>query len=520
MQPRGWIATALLIALTTAGCDPAPPTDPSPTPSGTVIRVSTVPGVDVDRPTFPDDAARPPGFVAAPQGEGLTGYLSQQLNWGECGEFQCTRIAVPLDYGNPGDEAISLALAKAPATRSPRLGTLFINPGGPGGSGINLLQGFNRTGLEQYDVIGWDPRGTGESTPVVCFGSAETDAMNLLDESPDTPAETDALLVGAYEFGRSCWRGSGNLLAHISTIETVRDLDLMRELVGDRLLHYLGYSYGTQIGATYAELFPQNTGRLVLDAAVDITNDEEIIQAMGFDLALGNFAAWCASTGCDLGSSKTAVLNQITQFLDRLDAKPIEVGDRTLTQTLAAAGIAAYLYGGVPAWTALASDIGAAIDGRGQRLLRASDILNDRSPDGSYGPMFYSFRAISCLDYADEGVADAEQSWAKYRQQAPIYGYQFGPSFGCSLWPVRSSAQLDIRGRGAAPLLVIGATGDPATPYQQSVTMAERLQSAILVTYQGEGHGTYGNGKSTCVDDIVVAYLTQGKVPKDGVSCS
>lgn len=519
---RGMRVAALVAAgLLLTACDPAPQPVPSSSPStaGEVIRVSNTPGKDIDRPSFPPSNAAPDGFTAAPAGDDLSGYLSQNVQWKPCDPFECASIKVPLDYGAPGKQAITLTMARQKATATPKLGTLFINPGGPGGSGIDLLAGFNSNGLEQYDIIGWDPRGTGQSTPVKCYGDAETDALNALDSSPDTPAETDALVVGSYEFGKSCWEHSGELLAHISTIDTVRDLDLLRALMGDSTLHYLGYSYGTQIGAYYAELFPQNTGRLVLDAAVDITDDESVIQAMGFDLALSNFAAWCASQKCDLGSSKQGILDSITTFLDSLDAKPIRVGDRTLTQGLAATGIAAYLYGGIPAWDALAADIDAAMNGRGARLLRASDLLNDRSEDGHYGSMFYSFIAISCADNYDKGVADAEQQWAKDQKKAPIFAKYFGPGVGCPVWPVRSQVQLDIRGQGAKPLLVIGATGDPATPYQQAVTMAERLKSGVLVTYEGEGHGTFGNNKSSCVDRIVIDYLTRGKVPKDGTRC-
>lgn len=485
--------------------------------------MSTVPGLEIDRPRLPDPGAKPEGFANAPSGDGLSGYLAQKFDWRNCTaggkEYGCATILVPLDYANPGEQAITLSLAKKAATKTPKLGTLFVNPGGPGGSGRNLVTYFNTTGLEQYDVVGWDPRGTNDSTPVKCYGNQESDAYNELDASPDNEAETQALIVGSYEFGKSCWEASGSLLEHISTIDTVRDLDLLRQLVGDDKLAYLGYSYGTQIGSVYADLFPQRTGRLVLDASVDITDDDTVIQAMGFDLALGNFAAWCARQNCSLGNSKDAVLKTVTDFLERLDANPVKVGDRNLTQTLAGTGIASYMYGGIPAWEVLVNDLKAAIDGNGARLLRASDSLNDRNEDGSYGSQFYSFPAIGCADGYDMGVVEAEKRWLADQQKAPIYGKYFGPGYTCALWPVRSEVQFKPTGSGAAPLLVIGATGDPATPYQNAVTMATQLESGVLVTYEGEGHGTYG-GKSDCVDKIVVAYLTKGTVPQDGVKCT
>ena len=519
-----WIAGAAAL-LVLVGCTPgAGPSEPTPSasvapPSGPVIGVSKTPGLEIDRPQLPASTARPDGFTDAPDGDGLDGYLKQAVQWRSCAErYQCASIVAPLDYANPSEQAITLALARQPATATPKLGTLFINPGGPGGSGRSMVAYFASKGLEQYDIVGWDPRGTNASTPVRCFDNAETDAFNQLDSSPDDEAETEALLVGTFKFTTSCWEHSGELLEHISTIDTARDLDLMRALMGDEKLSYLGYSYGTQIGAVYAELFPQRVGRMVLDAAVDITDDDTVIQAMGFDLALGNFAAWCARQSCSLGGSKDAVLTSVTDFLDKLDAEPLTVDDRQLTQSLAADGIAGYLYGGIPAWKELATDLQAAIDGDGSDLLRSSDRLNDRDQSGRYGSLFYSFPAIGCADSKDFGVVEAEQRWAEDRKKAPIYGKYFGPGYTCALWPAHSAPQFLPTGSGAAPIVVVGATGDPATPYQNAVTMAKQLTSAVLLTYEGEGHGTFG-GKSSCIDNAVIAYLTQGNVPTDGTRC-
>ncbi len=522
ISSRWAVGVAALLVL--AGCVPgAGPTQPAPsapvaTPSGPVIGISQTPGFEVDRPQLPPSTARPDGFTDAPDG-GMNGYLKQAVQWRTCAErYQCASIVAPLDYANPSAQAITLALARKPATATPKLGTLFINPGGPGASGRNMVTFFASKGLEQYDIVGWDPRGTNASTPVRCFDDSRTDAYNQLDSSPDDDAETNALLVGTYEFAKSCWEHSGELLEHISTIDTARDLDLMRGLVGDDKLSYLGYSYGTQIGAVYADLFPQRVGRLVLDAAVDITDDDTVIQAMGFDLALGNFAAWCARQNCSLGSSKDEVLKTITGFLDKLDAEPLTVDDRKLTQSLAASGIAGYLYGGIPAWQELSADLQAAIGGDGADLLRSSDGLNDRGQDGRYGSLFYSFPAIGCADSKDLGVVEAERRWAEDQKKAPIYGKYFGPGYTCALWPVRSAPQFQPTGSGAAPIVVVGATGDPATPYQNAVTMAKQLTSAVLLTYEGEGHGTFG-GKSSCIDNAVIAYLTHGTVPADGSRC-
>lgn len=508
---------ALLAAVVLAGCT----TTTAPTTPENGIRISAVEGLAVDRPVLPAVTPKVSGLVAGLSGDGLAPYLEQSVKWTTCGEDRCAKVVAPLDYANPAQSGVTLAVRMKPATKSPRLGPLFVNPGGPGASGQGLVDYFDTDGLEQYDIVGWDPRGTGASTPVRCLTDAEADAFLDLDASPDDEAERQALIRANEDFGKACWERNGDYLNHIGTVDTVRDLDLLRQLLDAPKLNYLGYSYGTDIGAVYAELFGGNTGRLVLDAAVNITDDDSIIQAQGFDLALGNFASWCGRNSCGLGDSKDAVLSSVTDFLDGLDAKPIAVGDRSLTQTLAMSGIADVLYSGADAWQALAAIILRAEKGEGQYLLAAADSLNGRDDKGHYSAMFFAFPAISCLDGKDEGVLAADAQWIEDTAKAPIFGKYFGPVYNCALWPTRPSQRLQLHPTGASaqPLLVIGATGDPATPYQFAQWMAEQLTSATLVTYEGEGHGGYG-GKSECLDSIVVNYFTKGVVPSGDVRCT
>ncbi len=517
-RPVRSLAGLLALGTLLAGCQVPAPT---PSPAGDAIRLSAVPGPAVDRPTLPAVDPAVPGLVDGLPGDDLTSYLAQKLTWTDCKERTvCASVLAPLDYADPSSRAVTLALRRLPASKSPKLGTLFINPGGPGGSGTDLVTRFATKGLEQYDVVGWDPRGVGGSTAVQCYGSADAEAFTKLDGSPDTDAERVALIQGTYAFDASCWEHSGALLEHISTIETVRDLNLLRTLLGDSELHYLGYSYGTQIGAYYAELYPGNVGRMVLDSAVDITDNKDVIQAMGFDLALGNFAAWCAANSCSLGTTKDGVLRTITALLDRLDGSPVPAGQRTLTQSLAVAGIAGMLYSGADAFETLEQMIALAIRGDGRGLMYSADNMNSRDNRGNYGGLFFSFPAISCLDSTDDtGVLAEDRTWVDNQQKAPIFGRYFGPSYGCDLWPVRPSLKLTPRGAGAKPIVVIGATGDSATPYQQAVDMARQLESGVLVTYDGFGHATYG-GKSACVDALVVSYLVDARVPADGTKCT
>lgn len=490
--------------------------------AGDQIRISAVPGTAVDRPSFAQPAGLSVAGIVKGLGDDLSAYADQKLTWTACsGQVgRCATVLAPLDYANPAGRAVTLALRKLPATAKPRLGTLFVNPGGPGASGRELLDSFRTTGLEQYDIVGWDPRGTGASTPVRCLSGAEVDAYDEVDATPDDQAERDALIRAVYGFASACWQRNGDLLEHISTIDTVRDLDLLRRLVGDAKLNFLGYSYGTQIGATYADLFAQHTGRLVLDAAVNVTDDtESVIQAQGFDLALSHFAQWCATQNCALGSTKQAVIDSVTGLWDHLDAHPLQVKTRRLTQSLGVTGVAAMLYGGTEAWSGLSLIVHAAIEGNGAGLLAAADALNGRADDGSYDPMIFAFPAISCLDSTDKGVLDADRQWIHDAKLAPVFGKYLGPQYTCALWPVRPAVQLTLTGTGAAPLLVIGGTGDNATPYQYAKWMAAQLTSAVLVTYKGEGHGSYG-GKSACIDDHVVDFLVKGVVPARGLTCS
>jgi pimeloyl-ACP methyl ester carboxylesterase len=519
---------SIAVALALTACIPLPSPRPiTQTPSGSESPVPSVtpsptssddgPG-PIDRPSYPPSDAKPEGFVDAP-GTDLEAYLAQQLDWEECGSgFECTTVVAPLDYDAPGEQAITLAVKRRPATDEPRIGSLFINPGGPGSSGVEYAEHFDPEGLERYDIVGWDPRGVDGSTPVKCYSDAEADALNQLDFSPDDEAERDELIAGYTALGKACWDNSGVLLEHISTVETAKDLDLLRQLLGDEKLHFYGASYGTYIGAVYAELFGANVERMVMDSAMDITDDEEIIQAMGFDTALSHFAAWCAGIECELGSTEQEVISTLDKWLMELDADPVRVSTRSLTQSLATSGIGLYLYYGEDGWSDLLAAVSLAMDGEGQYLLAAGDYLSGRDDDGHYGSLFYSFNSIVCLDESDDGLDDADAEWAKDQEKAPFFAKFFGPGYLCPVWPVQPVPELKITAPDAPPIVVVGSTGDNATPYQQAVDTAGQLTSGILVTFDGEGHASYRS--SDCIADIVTGYLVDGTVPEDGVVCT
>ena len=408
------------------------------------------------RPLLPIPDVRPAGFTDPPPGSGLSRYEQQPLTWTACHNgLQCATVLAPLDYEHPDDTAISLALAKRPAVGSRRLGSLFINPGGPGGSGVEYAGGFDRAGLEAYDIVGWDPRGVGGSTPVKCFAGADLDHYYSIDTSPDDAAELQQLIEDRKAFGRSCLGRSGTLLEHISTTDTVRDLDLLRGLVGDNKINYFGSSYGTRIGSLYAQLFPDHVGRMVLDGAVSLDPSPEVTQLQGFERALDHFADWCVAERCRLGANHDEVLSMIKNYLDQLDQHPAAVeGGRALSQQQGVEAVFFTLYGGQQGWQALRDALTPAIlDGNAQGLLRLSDVSNRRARDGSYDQLSYAFPAIRCLDSQDDSVRKAQKDLAEASRKAPVLGRLSGADLVCPLWPVESAPRPPrITADGAAPI--------------------------------------------------------------------
>ncbi|MFB4193875.1 alpha/beta hydrolase [Streptomyces carpaticus] len=467
----------------------------------------------------------------------LQPYYEQELTWRGCPGvpgFQCAVLTVPLDYESvdPADD-IQLTVTRARAGGADRLGALLMNPGGPGASAVEFAQDaanyiFPAEVREQYDMVGLDARGTGGSEPIECLSGPEMDAATQVDRTPDDEEEMQALLTAHEEFAAGCQANSGRLLEHISTIESARDMDVLRSVLGDERLHYVGFSYGTKLGAVYAGLFPQRVGHLVLDAAVDprlSTLDLDREQAGGFETAFRSFAADCASRrSCPLGGEGGDDASaKLLAFFTELDATPLETGqDRPLTESLATTGVAMALYS-ESLWSELRLALTAAMeDGDGAPLLALADAYNEREPDGSYGTTMFAFPAISCLD-SPAATTTPEEVLAQlpdYEEASPTFGRDFAwATLLCGVWPVEpSGTPLTIPAAGADPILVIGTTRDPATPFAWAEGLADQLQSGILLTYDGDGHGAYGGGNG-CVDTVVNDYLLANTTPEEGASC-
>lgn len=461
------------------------------------------------------------GIVDPPEGSGYDRYWDQEIDWEECGSKECATVLAPLDWTNPDGVALTLSVSRIESEAGDDAPSLFINPGGPGGSGLDYLDQFNDSPLlEKYHIVAWDPRGAGESTPVVCGTGEETDAFYNTDFSPDTEEEWVALEEASKAFADQCRENSGSLLDHISTIDTIQDLDMLRYLVGDEELNYLGVSYGTDLGSMYAEFYPQNVALMVLDSAVNITDNDAVIQAMGFELSLHNWAKWCAeSDKCDLGTDEQEIVDKVDKFLKDLDENPIPVRKRALTQSLATTGLALTMYVGEEYYELIAEVMTASINDRdGDMLLGLADLMYDRKLNGSYGGLYYSFYSISCLDSVDKGIEGARDGWAEDIEKAPVFAFNSGVDMLCPVWTTEPMPQIKRVAKGAAPIIVLGVTGDSATPYQQAEWMAEQLESGVLVTLDGAGHGAYGSGNA-CIEEIVNDYFLKGVVPEHGTVC-
>jgi pimeloyl-ACP methyl ester carboxylesterase len=479
-----------------------------------------------------------PGFKARTSPTPSTGagslsrFYGQRLSWRDCGGgFQCSTLRVPVDYLRPSGDSIGIAVVRHPATDpAHRLGSLLVNPGGPGGSGIGYARAADQIVsaalLAQYDLVGFDPRGVGESAPISCLDDTQMDAFVATVPDPQTQAEQDQAVNEAKLLANQCEARSAKLLPHVSTVEVARDMDVLRQALGDAKLTYLGKSYGTFLGATYADLFPSKVGRVVLDGALDPRLDANQLglqQAAGIELAMRSFLADCVRRAdCPLGGDVTAAEARVSALLASIRLRPIR-GDaaRTVDLALAETGIIAALYTDTT-WSFLRLSLRYALQGDGRGLLQLADSYDDRGPDGHYQSNELAANyAVNCLDRPDvASVADVEARVPTYSQASPLFGA--GLAWGdlaCAYWPVRATGRPHaISAAGAAPILVVGTIRDPATPYAWAQGLASQLASARLLTYDGDGHTAYRRG-SSCIDSAVDAYFLQGASPLAGLRC-
>ena len=452
-----------------------------------------------------------------------------KIAWTDCGGgFQCGNLQVPLDYSNTDGRKITLALLRKPASQtSNRMGSVLVNPGGPGESGVDFLR--NDSGSfsnlnRRFDLVTWDPRGVAGSTPVRCVDGPQLDQYLALDSVLDDPQEKQAQIQADKDFAAACQQHSGELLPFLDTASTANDLDQIRQAVGDDKLTYLGFSYGTFIGQWYAHLFPTRIRALSLDGVVDPTvsaNDSLLGQVVGFEKNLQAFI-----TGCKTGSTCAYAhpgdpSTKLTAAMARLDATPLRVGNRQLTRSLAMTGVLVTLYN-QQYWGLLDQALTGLDRGDGSLLLRLADAYNQRHNDGSYDNLFNgAYQGTYCLDFAvPTDIAAYDRLGPAFAKASPLFGpWSQYANLQCAYWPVKpkhSNEALTVD--GAPPILLVGGTNDPATPYAEAQSVNRQIPGSVLLTRQGNGHTSYDS--DPCSHAAEDAYLLSLTLPAAGTVCS
>jgi pimeloyl-ACP methyl ester carboxylesterase len=454
----------------------------------------------------------------------LSGYYAQEIDWKSCRQdFKCATLAVPIDYKNLATGTFEIALLKYEARTSKKLGSLIVNPGGPGGSGVDYAYAaeyiFSPAILDRYDIVGFDPRGVSRSAPIRCLTDKELDANNNSDSKPDNQKEFKQILNDTKKYVEKC-KSKNKYLTSYNTANVARDMDILREALGDKQLNYMGKSYGTYLGTLYAHFFPDKVGRVVLDGAVDptISNFQQTLtQAIGFDQAFSAFAKDCTSKkNCSLPKGKEASIAEMQRLFAQAAKKPLPIksSKRTLSETMMVLGAASAMYDSATGWPKLRKAIAQAQNGYGDRFLELADEYTGRQSDGSYpNNEFDSGAVIDCLDVDEPRTVTQIKRDAKvFSEQAPLFGsYLAYGGFTCKYFG-QSQAESIASTKTINPIIVIGTTGDPATPYEWAQGLNRLLTNSILVSLTGEGHTGQGQGNS-CIDNQIDDFYLLGIDP-------
>ena len=560
-RKAGAALAALMLSATLAACQPrisaAGAATPTSVPAPT-NQTSTAAGESIDGSTGGSTASSTGASASqtsAPQG--LESFYNQDIDWQDCSDgtspFQCGTVTVPMDYEHPDGRTITIALKKLPASDSnAEHGSLFFNPGGPGASGIQTLETLATALPEElraaYDVVGFDPRGIGQSTPITCWTDEEihqvlADAQNgkLSDlASIDTASSTYISAQKKIDLGATdaaaCAQHSEvpALLDHVGTRNVVRDLDILRAASKDTTLNYLGTSYGTRIGAIYADLFPGRVGRAVLDGAMNPSqhwaDDEAETTAFKEDV-LRQYVEHCkAHSGCPLTGSTDEALAQLAAFVDGLDQDPLTAPDSNVTvNAFEATTIIRHYAIDKPDWEALTAMLTPAMNNHdGALMVKAKQsVLALQLPTNikqavSRANNLFMAAAVICNDYPDTGstTSDWDAQSAAEKKSHPFFG---GTSNGleayCRGWGHRAQTPpQETHAEGSAPILVVGLTKDSRTLYPWAQSLTDQLNNGHLLTVEGYGHITFG--RNTCATAAMTDFLVNGTIPAEGSTCA
>jgi pimeloyl-ACP methyl ester carboxylesterase len=469
-----------------------------------------------------------------PAPSGSAGAGATPPTWGPCDDYkavpnvtlECGTMKVPQDWNQPTTgKTFDIALMRAKSSRqSGRVGSLVVNPGGPGGSGIDLayylVQGLPNDIVWKFDIVGFDPRGVGRSSPVECFSDEDLDANFGYDPDPQSDVDFNNLVALTRKMAQQCGDKYGDTLPLFSTEQAARDMDAVRVVVGDEKLTYLGYSYGTLLGSTYAQLFPKNIRALVLDGAVDpaqSSKDSSEGQARGFERAFTNFATWCAShtAQCPIAPDARAA---VTTALQSARVAPVsQAGGRKATAGWVFTAVTSSLYS-EQRWPELAASLSALRNGDPEGIFELADSYAERDKNGKYTNLFDANLAVNCAD-DDKSITveEARKLQGEWRVKYPLFGASLALNLICAQWPGKRDPYPVGRANGAPPILVVGTKGDPATPYEQTPALASMLGVGQVLTWEGEGHTAYP--QTRCINTAVNDYLTTLKMPTIGLSC-
>ncbi len=445
--------------------------------------------------------------------------------------FECGQVTVPISYDEPGGERLPLRLVRAvhPA-QTERIGSLMINPGGPGASGLDAALGLALTlpedVLRRFDLVGFDPRGVASSSPVMCIPDRLKDRIVAAEPQPTSTEQLDDAFALAEEVAEGCAERyeSPAALGAFNTVDTARDMDLLREALDEEQLTYLGYSYGTTLGSTYAELFPERVRAFVLDAAVDPDGDLRTAAeatAAGLEAGFDAFAQNCASliAGCPLGPDPRIFLDELMLQASQSPIPSAEEGSTRLATTgVVLTAVQAALYD-TRTWPQLSQSLAAARAGDAAGLFSLADSYSGRLEDGTYSNQLDANVAVTCADTDERIESDEVRALAvEWDAKYPLFGAGAAAGlYTCTPWEADRTPLPERDAEGSAPILVVGNAGDPVTPLPGAVDLAEDLTDGVLLTWQGQGHTSYP--KTPCVTDAVNAYLIDLVVPLDGLTC-
>jgi pimeloyl-ACP methyl ester carboxylesterase len=481
----------------------------------------------------PSSAASPSSALSAPATGAAVGAAPPTVRWSACRGsagpkgYQCATVPVPLDPSHPGGPTIGMAIDRHQATGS-KIGSLLINPGGPGASGVDALPQVVPTMSAAlraaFDIVGFDPPGVARTAPITCLDSAGLSRYFHTDPAPPTAAGFASMVATDRAFATGCQARSGAELPHVGTLDAARDMDVLRAALGDSKLSYLGFSYGSLLGATYAGLFPTHVRALVLDGALDPalpTISQLDQQAAGLDGQLQQFFAACSSQASCLwkpaGTPAAAYRALVARV--RVHPLPAQGTSRTVGPSELLYGTAVTLYS-TSSWKDLAFALQAASGGDGTYLLQLFDQYTGRHPNGSYDNLFEANAAINCLDSPAPTIAALTAAGPAAQAAAPIFGVQnIDSEVGCAVWPVPATGHIGpIRATGSPPIVVVGSTGDPITPYTWAQSLARELANGVLLTRVGDGHTAYLN--SACIRTDVDRYFITLAAPAVGTRCA